>query len=249
MRENKLPAVYSINQHNYMNTVFNNVHTLVAAADELEFNPSSPTAHRHVLGFLRNEEDEQVEITDPRLLKILQLNKKIIYVSFGTIFVHRSIKTIVSFLYKLNAVLTEWPHATAIVSLGGAHLPESTLEKLSNINIFKFVPQASILKYCHLFITHGGLNSIKESLYQGVPMLVYPLAMDQIGNARKVAWKELGLMGDIEKESSRQLSIKIRSFLNNDTRAQQVKAFAKNLNRHDTRQLLTAMIENNGEVI
>jgi len=61
--------------------------------------------------------------------------------------------------------------------------PESQLEELNsispNIRAFSKVPQLGVLKSADLFITHGGANSVCESLYFGVPMLAMPMGMDQ----------------------------------------------------------------------
>jgi len=52
----------------------------------------------------------------------------------------------------------------------------------------RFVPQSEVLERSHLFITHGGMNSIHSGLRHGVPMIVIPqgIASDQHGNARTV---------------------------------------------------------------
>ncbi len=52
----------------------------------------------------------------------------------------------------------------------------------------RFVPQSELLERSHLFITHGGMNSIHSGLRHGVPMVVIPqgIASDQHGNARTV---------------------------------------------------------------
>lgn len=247
-RENKLHPEYSINRNNYLDPVFNNVDSIIVVPEELEFQPDPDHLHRHVLGFLRNEDDEQVTITDTRLLDILASGKKIIYVSFGTIFVHRKITTIVAFLKKLQAALAAWPQAIAVFSSGGASYPENELHELTSIHAFSFLPQTKLLQHCDLFITHGGINSIKESLYQGIPMLVYPLAMDQIGNARKIYCKGLGLMGDIEKDTPAQLQQKIGRLLSDHAYARQVKAFAEKLPVYDLEKKLLTIIENNGTV-
>merc|ERR1712039_291287 len=41
--------------------------------------------------------------------------------------------------------------------------------------------------YAHAFITHGGFNSLQESLMAGVPLIAVPQAVDQPSNARKIA--------------------------------------------------------------
>ncbi len=55
----------------------------------------------------------------------------------------------------------------------------------------KHVPQLEVLERASLFVTHGGMNSVSESLVQGVPMLVAPQGADQFMVARRV--EELGL--------------------------------------------------------
>ena len=53
---------------------------------------------------------------------------------------------------------------------------------------------------CKLFITHGGLNSIFEAVYHGVPILGLPFGTDQKlnmrkaveeGYARRIFWPDL----------------------------------------------------------
>ncbi len=60
------------------------------------------------------------------------------------------------------------------------------------IHRMAWAPQRSILQGADLFVTHGGLSSIKEALWEGVPMLVVPQAYDQHGNAARVVFHGLG---------------------------------------------------------
>ncbi|KAG1448890.1 hypothetical protein G6F56_008814 [Rhizopus delemar] len=54
-----------------------------------------------------------------------------------------------------------------------------------SIVISPWAPQVAILHHpsSALFITHGGFGSVSESLYQGVPVVVYPFFGDQHGTA------------------------------------------------------------------
>lgn len=59
---------------------------------------------------------------------------------------------------------------------------------IKNIKTVTWMPQNDILGHPNLklFMTHGGLNSVYEATYHGVPMLLTPLWGDQVGNAAKV---------------------------------------------------------------
>jgi MGT family glycosyltransferase len=56
-----------------------------------------------------------------------------------------------------------------------------------NFIVRNFVPQLELLPRVDAFITHGGMNSINEGLYYGVPLVVVPQQMEQAINARQAA--------------------------------------------------------------
>ncbi len=50
----------------------------------------------------------------------------------------------------------------------------------------EFLPQVALLEHAALSITHGGNNSVTESLTAGVPMLVLPFSTDQFAGAAAI---------------------------------------------------------------
>lgn len=76
-------------------------------------------------------------------------------------------------------------------------------EELPNVIRMEHVPQLEVLRRAALMITHGGLGSIKECIYFGVPMIVFPLMRDQPGNGARVAHKGLGALGPSSPEALR----------------------------------------------
>lgn len=61
-----------------------------------------------------------------------------------------------------------------------------------NATVVKWISQIDVLKISALAIVHGGLGTIKECIYNGVPMIVVPIARDQPFNARLVEQHGLG---------------------------------------------------------
>ena len=83
-----------------------------------------------------------------------------------------------------------------IISAGRKFNPAKLKNVPPNIHIYQTVPQLQVLSIADVFVTHGGMNSISESLVHGVPMVVIPFASDQPVNARCV--EKLGLGKKLE---------------------------------------------------
>jgi MGT family glycosyltransferase len=92
----------------------------------------------------------------------------------------------VGLMQKLIDTLAATDHQV-IVSMGPQH-DELTLGP--NMTGEEFLPQPAILPQVDLVITHGGNNTVTESLHFGKPMVVLPLFWDQHDNAQRI--QELG---------------------------------------------------------
>src|SRR5262249_94836 len=55
-----------------------------------------------------------------------------------------------------------------------------------------YAPQLDLIRRSTLTISHGGLNTALESLAEGVPMVVLPVAYDQPGAGGRVEWSGAG---------------------------------------------------------
>ncbi|KAH8268644.1 hypothetical protein KR026_011231 [Drosophila bipectinata] len=57
-----------------------------------------------------------------------------------------------------------------------------------NIYVVSHAPQRAVLEHpnVRLFITHGGMLSVMEAIYSGVPILGIPFFFDQFGNVHRV---------------------------------------------------------------
>ena len=60
--------------------------------------------------------------------------------------------------------------------------------------VVSHAPQIELLKRSSLCITHGGLNTVLESLSSGVPMVALPVTNDQPGVAARITNKKAGVV-------------------------------------------------------
>ena len=103
-----------------------------------------------------------------------------IYVSMGSVF-------------NKNAALFR----TCMEALGGLDADVTISAKIDapkglpgNITIYPWVDQMAVLAESDLFITHCGMNSVSESLYMGVPMVLFPQHSEEYAVAARA--EELG---------------------------------------------------------
>jgi MGT family glycosyltransferase len=83
----------------------------------------------------------------------------------------------------------------------GARTESSTLARIpANFLVRPHVPQLEVLEHTDVFVTHGGMNSVMEAIYYGVPMVVVPQQPEQAMTAARVA--ELGLGVALEPEQT-----------------------------------------------
>lgn len=112
-------------------------------------------------------------------------SRPLVYISFGTIFYRRP-----ELLRQVIAAASELD-VQVVASVGelGAELGEFG----DNVILAPYLPQREMLERASVFVTHGGYNSVAESIRAGKPMLVIPLAIDQPVQAHYVASAGFGL--------------------------------------------------------
>ncbi|XP_058812661.1 UDP-glycosyltransferase UGT5-like [Topomyia yanbarensis] len=73
--------------------------------------------------------------------------------------------------------------------------PENLGSIPPNLLVLKWVPQSAILSNprTKLFISHGGLLSLQEATWHGVPVVALPFFVDQFSNAEKLVKAGVGI--------------------------------------------------------
>jgi zeaxanthin glucosyltransferase len=100
-----------------------------------------------------------------------------------------------------------------VLSLGGGFSPEQLGPLPGNPLVVPFAPQLEILKRASVVITHAGINTVLESLSEGVPMVAIPMANDQPGVAARVKARGAGVVIPPRKLSASRLRRAVRLVL------------------------------------
>jgi zeaxanthin glucosyltransferase len=103
-----------------------------------------------------------------------------------------------------------------VLSMGDQVDPEQIGPAPGNAIIVKRAP-LELLKHTSVCITHAGLNTVLESLAQGVPQVAIPVGADQPGVAARIAEKQTGVVTSLEKLTAEHLSTLLNEVLNNST--------------------------------
>ncbi len=129
----------------------------------------------------------------PASCHIEKEKEKLVYISMGTVNndMLKFYKSCISALSDTDyQVIMSVGELVDIESLG--HLP-------ANISVFRHVDQIAVLMQADVFLSHCGMNSVNESLYYQVPLIMYPQTSEQGGVSTRVS--QLGAGIQLEKNS------------------------------------------------
>ncbi|OCT98786.1 UDP-glucuronosyltransferase 3A1 isoform X2 [Xenopus laevis] len=88
-----------------------------------------------------------------------------------------------------------------------------------NAKIMNWISQNDLLGHpkARLLVTHGGINSVQEAIYHGVPMVAIPLFGDQFDNAVRIKAKHLGTFIPSEELKAEKLANAIRHIIGDES--------------------------------
>jgi MGT family glycosyltransferase len=80
-----------------------------------------------------------------------------------------------------------------VIAIGRHVDPDAVGAVPANVELHPWVPQFAVLARASAFVTHAGMGGCSEGLYQGVPMVAVPQAVDQPGNAQMLEALGVGI--------------------------------------------------------
>jgi MGT family glycosyltransferase len=147
-----------------------------------EFNP--PVENEERFTFMGPSLDR---VEDTKDFVLPANGKKIITMGLGTL-LREEDPTVLDWYRELIKAFADDPDYELILAGGDlGPVPE-------NVRSYEKIPQLFALKHSHVFINHGGMNSLNEGLHFNVPMIAIPHSKDQFVNAERLAETGKGLV-------------------------------------------------------
>jgi len=134
--------------------------------------------------------------------------RRLVYASLGTL------QNGSEYVFRAIAQACSELPVQLVLSLGGGLEPERLGALAGNPIVVPFAPQLELLKRTDAVITHAGINTVLESLSEGVPLVAIPLGNDQPGVAARVKARGAGVVVPRRKLSVGRLRRAVRLVLN-----------------------------------
>jgi MGT family glycosyltransferase len=183
-----------------------------------------PSQFRHTGPFHNSKGREKVDFPWEKLT-----GEPLVYASMGTI-----LNGQVDVFRTIVAAVAKNKNVQLVLSVGDQVDPKQIGPAPNNAIIARRVPQLELLKQTTVCITHAGLNTVLESLAQGVPRLAILVTYDQPGVAARIAHKRTGVVTSLDKLTADHLALLLEEVLTDPTY------------RRNARRLQKAITEANG---
>ena len=162
----------------------------------------------------------------------------LIYASMGTL-----MNGLAEVYRTITAATAKYKGFQLVLSIGDQVDPDQIGPLPSNTILVKRAPQLELLKRASLCITHAGLNTVLESLAQGVPQVAIPVTVDQPGVAARIAEKKTGLFVPSKDLTVSGLSLLLDQVLNDTTYRDNARHFQGIIAKTDGRSKAADLVE------
>jgi zeaxanthin glucosyltransferase len=211
-----------------------NLAQITQLPEALEFDVPCKPAHLHYTGpFVSARHRPAVPFPWERLD-----GRPLIYASLGTM------QNGSESIFRTIADGCSGMDAQLVISLGGGLDPSLLTDLAGDPVVVRYAPQLEIVKRAAVVITHAGLNTVLESLSEGVPMVALPLGNDQPGVAARVAARGAGVVIPQRKLNARKLHAAVRAVLHDARYRREATALKRAIAGTDGLTRAAVIIEN-----
>ena len=212
-------------------------HELILSPQELDFMQIKRKKQVHMGPVVDMDREEAgynyTYLLDRQKLRRLAEDNTIVYCSLGSL-PNVDRKTSVNFFRRVIALFKELTDHVLILSVANFEICQFHIDS-ANVFLYQKVPQLEVLKIADVMITHGGMQTITECILSEVPMLVCPLnrEFDQKGNAARIKFHGLGVIGDIKKDSLRTIKDKLQKLTTDSGYKANLAVMSKRIQQSD----------------
>jgi len=130
-----------------------------------------------------------------------------------------------------------------VISLGGGLAPELLGELAGDPIVVAFAPQLEVIKRAHLVITHAGINTVLESLAEGVPLVAIPQGNDQPGVAARAKARGVAVVVPRQRFNAARLRRAVREVLEDPGYRERAEALGQKMREIDGSAMAAEIIE------
>ena len=145
--------------------------------------------------------------------------EKLVYISMGTV------NNDMLPLYKRCIAAFAGTQDQVVLSVGSMVSLEAFGTLPENVSVYPCVDQIAVLQKADVFLSHCGMNSVSESLYHGVPLVMLPQTAEQQGVAERV--RQLGAGKILAKTDGPAILDAVREVLGNPAYREAAAAIAE----------------------
>jgi UDP:flavonoid glycosyltransferase YjiC (YdhE family) len=214
---------------------------IILCPEELEKDPIPKNPKVLYAGpSLRHEPDAQDKPTDYH-----PATRKLIYASLGTRTSSYDAQRCLSFYSSMIKAMKhpELSEFYLVLAISREYDPAQFLPLPENVRVVHWVSQLQLLQQASLIVTHGGLGTIKESIYYAVPMVVLPIEEDQPRNAQLIQYHNLGISGEFGSISEIKLISCIKNAINNESIKKCITRMSEIFKEKEARDPAAVLIE------
>jgi len=160
--------------------------------------------HLHYVGPLRNQSPQSISFPFEQLT-----GQPLIYASLG------SVQNTKQNVFHCIAAACQGLDVQLVITHGGG-MSQQAIEQLpGNPLVVEYAPQREVVAQASLTITHGGLNTVMDSLSYGVPLVAIPITFEQPGNCARIQAIGAGEIILVSQLNEKRLRTAIQKVLSN----------------------------------
>jgi MGT family glycosyltransferase len=144
--------------------------------------------HLHYVGPLRNQSPQTVPFPFERLT-----GQPLIYASLG------SVQNTKHDVFGCIAAACADLDVQLVITHGGGMSPDAVRALSGQPLVVEYAPQREVIALASLTITHGGMNTVMDSLSYGVPLVAIPITFEQPGNSARIRQTGVGEIIPVSK--------------------------------------------------